>query len=220
MAATADANTRPRPGGRSARVRAAVLGAVAELLAEGGFDAVELPEVARRAHVHPTTVYRRWAGRGQLVGEAILESARTLSPTPNTGALATDLERLLLDGASLVRTPPVRALFQVLIAESAGTQPELVAARDRFWAAHQVEAHAVVARAVARGELGPDTDPSALIDLVVGPALLRLLLMGQDLGLDDASTIVARAIVALGGPRLVQGPASGSRRREAQRGRR
>lgn len=199
MTTTLRASARARPGGRSARVRAAVMGAVAELLAEGGFDAVEMPEVARRAGVHPTTVYRRWASRSQLVGEAILDNARTLSPTPNTGSLASDLERLLLDGASLVRTPAVRALFQVLIAEAADAPPELATARDRFWAAHHLEAETIVTRAVARGELPADTDPDALIDLVVGPALLRLLLMGHDLGRADITTMVDLAITALGG---------------------
>src|SRR5688572_31365663 len=97
-----EASRRPRPGGRSARVRAAVLAATLELLAERGYEGAELPEIARRAGVHPTTVYRRWDTKAKLVGEALLEQAATLSPTPDTGALRTDLERLLLDGAALV----------------------------------------------------------------------------------------------------------------------
>ncbi len=186
---------RSRPGGRSARVRAAVLGATLELLSERGFEGTELPEVARRAGVHPTSVYRRWGTKARLVGEALLERSRPLSPTPDTGALRTDLERLLLDGAALVRTPPVRALFEVLLTES--TDPEVVRARDRFWAAHMEEARGIVDHAVTRGELPPGTDPAALVELIIGPALLRLLLMGQDLAPDDAAEIVTRAIEAL-----------------------
>ncbi len=130
----------PRPGGRSARVRAAVLGATLALLAERGYEGVELPEVARRAGVHPTTVYRRWGTKAKVVGEALLERSQTLSPTPDTGALRTDLERLLLDGAALVHTPAVRALFEVLLADSANGSEEVAEARDRFWAAHLDEA--------------------------------------------------------------------------------
>jgi AcrR family transcriptional regulator len=175
-----------------------VLAAAAELLAERGYDDLELPDVARRAGVHPTTVYRRWPAKAHLVGEALLERARTLRPTPDTGSLASDLESLLLDGAALVRTPPVRALFGVLLSSATDRVPELVTARDRFWAAHRIEARGIVERAVARGELPAGTDPAALIDLVIGPALLRLVFMGQDLGRDDAAAIVARAIGALG----------------------
>src|SRR5688572_33420223 len=90
---------RPRPGGRSARVRSAVLEATLELLAERGYDGAEVPEVARRAGVHPTTVYRRWGTKSRLVGEALLERSRPLTPTPDTGSLRPDLGRLLVAGA-------------------------------------------------------------------------------------------------------------------------
>jgi AcrR family transcriptional regulator len=198
--ANAEPGRRARPGGRSARVRSAVLAATLEVLAEQGYEAAELPEIARRAGVHPTTVYRRWGTKAQLVGEALLDRSRTLSPTPDTGALRTDLERLLLDGAALVHTPPVRALFEVLLAHSADLSTEVAAARDRFWAAHLEEARGIVDRAVARSELPAGTDPAALIDLVIGPALLRLLMMGQDLGPSEASKIVTRAVAALRPP--------------------
>jgi len=178
-------------------VRSAVLAAAAELLAERGYDDLELPDVARRAGVHPTTVYRRWPTKARLVGEALLERAAVLSPTPDTGALATDLERLLADGATLVGSPAVRALFGVLIAEAADPSPELVVARDHFWSVHRIEAEAIVERAIARGELPPGTEATALIDLVVGPALLRLLLMGQHLTKKEVEAIVTRAISSL-----------------------
>ena len=188
----------PRPGGRSARVRAAVLGATLEVLGERGFDALELPEVARRAGVHASSVYRRWGSKARLVGEALLERGRPLSPTPDTGALRTDLERLLVEGGSLLRTPPVRALFEVLLAESEQPSAEIARARDRFFAAHLEEARVIVDRAVQRGELPPGADPSVLVELVIGPALLRTLFMALEPSPAAASAIVARAAAALG----------------------
>lgn len=196
----ADPSRRSRPGGRSARVRSAVLEATLELLAERGYNGAELPEIARRAGVHPTTVYRRWGSKSRLVGEALLERSRPLSPTPDTGSLRTDLERLLLDGIGLVRTPAVRALFEVLLAGSAEPSTDVAAARDRFWAAHLEESGGIVERAVERSELPTGTDPAALLDLVIGPALLRLVLMGQHLEPTDVTRIVDRAIAALRAP--------------------
>ena len=189
---------RPRPGGRSARVRWAVLSATAQLLAEGGYDLVEVPEVARRSGVHPTTIYRRWGSKARLVGEALLERSEPLSPTPDTGSLRNDLRHLLRDGAALIRTPAVRALFQVLLAGTTDAPIEITEARDRFWAVHLVEARAIVDRAVARSELPAGTDPAALIDLVVGPALVRLLLKGQHLDEPEIDEILGRAITVLG----------------------
>jgi AcrR family transcriptional regulator len=195
--ATSTDRPRPRPGGRSARVRAAVLAATLELLAERGFEAMELPEVARRAGVHASSVYRRWGSKARLVGEALLERGRPLTPTPDTGALRTDLERLLAEGGALLRTPPVRAMFEVLLSESAHPSPDIARARDRFFAAHLEEARAIVDRAVARGELPRGTQPAALVELVIGPALLRTFFMGLDLGPVAAAGIVARAEAAL-----------------------
>ncbi len=172
-----------------------MLAATADLLVEGGYDFVEIPEVARRAGVHPTTIYRRWPTTAQLVGEALLERSQVLSPTPDTGSLEGDLTRLVSDGAGLIGSPAVRALFQVLL--TGATTPEIAAARDRFWAAHLVEARGIVERAVARSEIPARTDPAALVDLVVGPALLRLLLMGQELPQTEIEVLVRRAIASL-----------------------
>ena len=201
MTAT-DAATGPsrgsRPGGRSARVRAAVLAATLEILDERGFDGTELPEVARRAGVHPTTVYRRWGSKGRLIGEALIERGRPLSPTPDTGALRTDLERLLIEGGALLRTPPVRAMFEVLMSDPKVPTAEIARARDRFVEVHLEEARTVIARAVTRSELSEEIDPVVLIELVIGPALLRALLLGLEVGPTDAARMVDRALAALG----------------------
>lgn len=124
--------------------------------------------------------------------------------SPDTGSLEDDLRRLMRDGAALVRTPAVKAVFQVLLAGATDASPEVAAARDRFWAAHLVEAGGIVDRAVARSELPASTDPAVLIDLTVGPALLRSLLMGQDLGESDSGAAIRLA-------RPVRSPSDGSR---------
>src|ERR1700712_4957355 len=82
-----------RPGGRSARVRAAVHRAVEELLAEGPADALTMPVIAARAGVHPTTVYRRWGSLGDLLGEVATSRFSGDIVVPDTGTLRGDLER-------------------------------------------------------------------------------------------------------------------------------
>jgi AcrR family transcriptional regulator len=196
-----------RPGGRSARVRSAVLDAAIVLLEERGFEGTELPEIARRAGVNPTTVYRRWGTKAGLVGEALLERARPLTPTPDTGSVRSDLERLLVEGGELIRSPQVLALLEVLLREGPAPSGEVVEARDRFWAAHLDEFRQIVDRGVARGELPPGVDPAALVELVIGPVLVRLF-MGLDVSSED---IVTRALAALSLP-------SGPTRRRSSRG--
>jgi hypothetical protein len=89
-----------RPGGRSARVRAAVHRAVQDLVAEGvRTEDLTIPVVAARAGVHATTVYRRWGSLADLLA-AVAEHRFTGDVVvPDTGGLAGDLERWATDVA-------------------------------------------------------------------------------------------------------------------------
>jgi AcrR family transcriptional regulator len=70
------AQAAPRPGGRSERVRRAVLEAAADELLEVGFERLSVASVAQRAGVHHTTIYRRWETKSRLVLDAVLELTR------------------------------------------------------------------------------------------------------------------------------------------------
>ena len=69
-----------RVGGRSARVVADVLRVTLELIGEHGFAGLRVEDVAARAGVNKTTIYRRWPTRADLVVAALIELA-----TPPTG---------------------------------------------------------------------------------------------------------------------------------------
>lgn len=71
-----------RPGGRTARVREAVLKAAGDTLATDGFASLDLTEIARRADVGKTTVYRRWGTPGALAADLLSDMAATSSPAP------------------------------------------------------------------------------------------------------------------------------------------
>uniref|UniRef100_UPI000B1D4F1A TetR/AcrR family transcriptional regulator n=1 Tax=Streptomyces atriruber TaxID=545121 RepID=UPI000B1D4F1A len=51
-----------RPGGRTARTRAAVRDAVLSGLADHGYPGLTVEYVADHSGVHKTTLYRRWGG--------------------------------------------------------------------------------------------------------------------------------------------------------------
>jgi AcrR family transcriptional regulator len=80
-----------RPGGRSARVQAAVFEAAAELLREPDWSRISMARVAERAGVNPTTVYRRWGSLENLVGALADAIVSGRSPVPDTGTLAGDI---------------------------------------------------------------------------------------------------------------------------------
>ena len=55
-----------RPGGRSARVQESIHSAVRALLQEQERSTVTVPQIAARAGVTPSTIYRRWGDLSQL----------------------------------------------------------------------------------------------------------------------------------------------------------
>src|ERR1700744_3952658 len=101
-----------RPGGRSARVREAVLEATLATLAEVGVEKLAIAEVARRADVHETSIYRRWKTRENLITDALLNYSEQHLPIPDTGSLRGDLTAFGAELATYLATPMGRALVQ------------------------------------------------------------------------------------------------------------
>jgi AcrR family transcriptional regulator len=167
-----------RPGGRSARVRAAAITATLEELAEVGYPDLGLDGVARRAGVHKTTLYRRWGSREELVLEAMLERAGEHISVPDTGSLRRDLLELARTAAANAASPEVAAMARAVAAESPRDR-RLAAANRRFWAERLALDGAIVERAIERGEVAAGTDPGRVIEAVLGPIHLRLLLTGE-----------------------------------------
>jgi AcrR family transcriptional regulator len=169
---------RRRPGGRSARVRAAALEATIAELAETGYTGLTLDSVARRAGVHKTTLYRRWGTREALVLEAMLEHAGERVPIPDTGSLRGDLLALASSAAATAATPQGEAMVRAVVAAGAH-DAALAAANRRFWSERLALDGEIVERAVGRGEVPADADPAAVIEAVLGPIYFRLLVTGE-----------------------------------------
>ena len=157
-----------RPGGRTARVRAAVLAATGDVLAEHGLVGVDLTEVARRAGVGRTTVYRRWGTPAALVADLLEEMAEGSEPRTDTGTLVGDLEANALLVQRTLDDPRQGRLFAALIA-AAITDRAAAEALQRFYDVRIAEWAPCVDDAVARGELDPATDAGAVIRAVSAP---------------------------------------------------
>ncbi|RSN70366.1 MULTISPECIES: TetR/AcrR family transcriptional regulator [Actinomadura] len=172
-----------RPGGRTARIRAAVLRAAEDALIECGFAGVDLADIARRADVGKTTVYRRWGTPQNLVADLLADMAEQSVPRTETGALADDLRANARLVAGTLTDPRQGALFKAVIA--AATHDERTAeALHRFYAARIAEWAPVVEQAAARGEVPAGTDAAEVVRAVSAPLYYRFLVTGDPL--DDA----------------------------------
>jgi AcrR family transcriptional regulator len=168
-----------RPGGRSARVRAVVLSATLEELAERGYEGLSFEAVATRAGVNKTTVYRRWPDRPALVLEAMLERSSATVQPPDTGSLRNDLLALAGAIATNLSSPQVLAILRTLVAAS--HEPAIAAAARLYWRTRFDLVAQVVNRGIERGELPAGSPPDMIIEALIGPLYLRALVTQEPL---------------------------------------
>jgi AcrR family transcriptional regulator len=159
-------------------VRTSVLKATIEVLFETGFDTLSIREVAERAEVHESSIYRRWGTKSNLAFEALLSRARHDIPTPDTGSLREDLLVLIRSVAGFLGTPLGENMVRMALRDDL---PNSDAARDKYWNDRFTRASAILDRAENRGELRSGVDRFLTIEALVGPLYLRMLLTKESL---------------------------------------
>ncbi|QFZ74204.1 TetR family transcriptional regulator [Streptomyces fagopyri] len=176
----------PRTGRpRSAAADAAILEATRAALVELGWSKLTLGDVATRAGVAKTTLYRRWAGKNELVVDAVAVLFDELE-LPDRGSLAADIEGVVLQFAAILDRPETKTALMAVVAESTRDEP----LRERIRTSIVDRQKRLVvegrARAAARGELPPESDPEAsartadlVFDVVAGAVVHRTLVSAE-----------------------------------------
>ncbi|WP_232248544.1 TetR/AcrR family transcriptional regulator [Streptacidiphilus rugosus] len=182
--------------GRGAKVRTAVLAATIDELVERGYTTLTVDQIAQRAGVHKTTVYRRWADLDALIVDALTEHIAADIPIPDTGSVAEDLRLLARGLVAWISSPIGRAVLAIMVSDAAVRVPELAESRRRIFHDRIERARPVVDRAVARGELPPDTDAAELIKNLAAPVYFRVLITGESVDRHTADHAAAAALAA------------------------
>ena len=163
---------KPRPGGRSARTRSAAFDAVAALMAQRGHDGFTMSEVAERAGVAATSLYRRWGDVRVLVMEAAVEQVMREHPLPDTGSLREDLSLWGRSIAASLRDPQGSSFFRAFVATAMPPGPDGTARTGAIM--RRVEQIAIMLeRGRARGETAPY--PAEVLDHLLAPLYMRAL---------------------------------------------
>jgi AcrR family transcriptional regulator len=187
------APTRPRTGGRSARVVQDVLDAALEVFAERGYSGLSFEEVAGRAGVNKTTVYRRWPAKSDLVAAALSRMSDDDPEIPDTGSLREDLFLLLRQRVVQLSTPRRRGVARAILLDAEPELRELVATLRRE---RPAVPKSVIEAAIARGELPRGTDEKLLAEALVSPIHARVLWRGETV--DDAFIVRLVELVLTG----------------------
>jgi AcrR family transcriptional regulator len=171
--ATTASPGRPRDPNRDQ----AILRATLELMAVRGFE-LGIEEVAERAGVAKTTIYRRFPSKEELV-IAALETVAVPQPAPDTGSVRADLIEFglrRLEEAETVATP----LVGMRLLSDLWQYPKLLAIfSERILAPARAPLVAIVERGIARGELRDDIDRDLIVDSLYGGLVYRTLISGD-----------------------------------------
>jgi AcrR family transcriptional regulator len=160
---------------RSPDADSAILGAAVLLLSESGFQGMTMDQVARRAGVGRTTVYRRWRTKEDMISKALAGLVADFD-VQVSGDLRADLfflTRWLVDG--LLNSPMGRLVPQ--LAAQMISDPDFPENYMDTWVCPWREA---AQRAFSRGQeegmVRTDADLTAAVDLLAGVVILRLFL--------------------------------------------
>ncbi|HXS63055.1 MAG TPA: TetR/AcrR family transcriptional regulator [Streptosporangiaceae bacterium] len=169
-------SVRPRRGRpRSAHADREILRAATEILEVKGVGGLSIEEVASKASVGKTTIYRRWSSRGTLALDAFLAVFDGQQALPDTGTFSGDLRIAFGRWVKAVAGTSAGIMLVGLIAEL--QQDRILAAKwqDQVVAPLRAQFSIMLDRAISRGEIPGDTDASVVLDLVFGACYYRLL---------------------------------------------
>lgn len=188
---------RPRGEGTDARI----LAAAQDLLTERGYERYSIDEVAHRAGVAKTTLYRRWPTKDHLI-VAVVAKIQDDVPVADTGDIRHDLVTYLeaivagLDRMRRVGTSadgPSAGLVAELVA-AAARHPDVGQAVRAVFARRNALPLALLESARARGDLHSDAQPDVIFDELAGAVYYRLLITGEPFGGDYASRLVDQVL--------------------------
>ncbi|MFF5422971.1 MULTISPECIES: TetR/AcrR family transcriptional regulator [unclassified Streptomyces] len=170
---------------RSTEADAAILEATRAALVELGWSKLTMGDVAARAGVAKTTLYRRWANKNELVVDAVAVLFDELQ-LPDRGSLRADIEHVVLQFAALLERPETKTALMAVVAESTRDEP----LRERIRSSIVDRQKRLVLdgrrRAQERGELPAERDPltveaidDMIFDVVAGAVVHRSLVSAE-----------------------------------------
>jgi AcrR family transcriptional regulator len=197
---------RPRTGRpRSAAADRAILAATRSALAELGWGGLTLGDVAARAGVAKTTLYRRWPGKNELVVDAIAALFEEQLDLPDLGSLQADIKGAVLCFAALLDRPETRTALMAVVAEAAHDDALRTRIRE---AIVDRQKHLVLLgrrRAQQRGEIprgavAADRSRDDLVfDVVAGSVVHRLMVSSEPVDEEWAGRLAHLLVAGLAG---------------------
>jgi len=173
----APARGRGRP--RSETADRAILDATLRMLGTRGVAGTTIEGVAADAGVGKTTIYRRWPTKTDLILAAISDLVPPGDP-PDTGTMAGDMAALAEGQQRRLAGSGLAGIVPRVLAESM-SDPELHEEFvDRVVNPFRGLLRLFIERGIERGELRPDLEVEALVDLLHSIPIYKILMSRGD----------------------------------------
>lgn len=173
-----------RPGGRSARIQAAVHNAVQTLQHNVAVADLTIPMIAEYAGVTPSTIYRRWGDLSQLLADVAFNILHPDSVPADLGSFKQDLYAWMEQYFEEYASPVGRTILSDIVAEN--DSPTSGKCYD--FLIQQLDI--IQQRAQQRNETSIDNQ--LIIEIVIAPMLHRILFTEQESSLDYIHHLLAR----------------------------
>ena len=150
-----------RPGGRAEHVRQAVLTSAQELYVPGK-NLPSLTDIASRAGVQRTTLYRRWGSTEAVLLDAVGDHIQKAIVVPNKGTLPKDLTALARATHDFHNSERGKDIVAMLLGA-----PDNV--KQSYWQERYLALEKIFDRAVTRKEIAPQENWKFYLDLFIAP---------------------------------------------------
>lgn len=172
-----------------------LLATTLDVLAETGYDRLNLDVVATRARASKATLYRRWPSKAALVVAAFVQAVDHSGVAPDTGSLREDLLQVVTRISTEMRR--LGDLIAALLPEMR-RNPELATAYDEQFVQPRYRSMAsVFQRAAERGELASHADLTLIWQVVPAILLYRTLTPGAAVDAHTPQAIVDHVLMPL-----------------------
>jgi AcrR family transcriptional regulator len=186
---TDECSRRGRP--RDERLDSGIAAAAVDVLAEVGFDRFSVEEVALRAGVAKSTVYRRFPTRSDLIAGALAYLGDETALPVLQGSVRERLTALL---SAIRDSTPASARGRILMHAMASRDTALAQlVHDRVLSPRAGQLRSIVEEGIASGELRRDLDVDACLPVLVGP----MLYLGMWRMRESVSRLTAEQVVNL-----------------------
>jgi AcrR family transcriptional regulator len=193
---TSNAKTTVRSPGRPRDLRAdrAILDAALDSFIEDGYEGMTIENVAQRAGVAKTTIYRRWSSKKELVVAAI-DMLFEDFPTLETGDVRADLISLVQKAHRSIADTKAGDALPRMLGELAFGTPLGRAYHDSVMKPRRRALVETLEAAKKRGELRADLDVDLAIAAIIGSMMfLRVTRTLSGRGDDLPDRLVAQMI--------------------------